>query len=876
MSLNLITKSIDPSFRDRSITETQNYTAFAALHDNGTVSFWGRINDGSPDPTSAQIKDFSALQAKIDKLIDGTTHQATQLFCSGNGFAAIRSDGLGILWLNDSSDPVTTANDKEVTTIATDVNGFCGIYSDGSAFYFSNGQILNLEMPQNELAIQVSACAWGFNVITNSGSAINIYSPSKNTTYDSKIINFDGSIITRTFSTEKYFWMLSDNGDVFNNDGTKIYSDTTKPIINIATNNSSQVGITSDGIIVSLIGSDIPDQPENSKVVSITSSVNEFVALYDDGSAVRFGANTDVEYTPENDSKKVFQVVSSWSQFAFLLNDGTVIQNASNKFVPVPNISNAVKLYATSGGWTEGGFAALKEDGSVVTWGNPKWGGDSSSVTEQLQSGVVDIFSNGEAFAALKEDGSVVVWGGNGGGGASYDPDQNNSRIITIATYQTDECLYLPGTEAADHIIGGSNNDILLGLEGDDLFTGSAGNDLIFGGDGNDTADYSQANSSLEIDLYTSKVKGSGLDTLVSIENVAGGTGDDLITGNDASNKITAGSGNDTVNAGGGNDLIIGGDGAGNDTYNGGTGVDTIKYTSANSGITVNLSASSNHAKSTLSGDKAGIGIDQLLGIEDITAGKYDDFLTGNTAVNRIEAGSGNDTIDGRASADILIGGKGNDTYIVDLYKKAITTLALQDVITEESSEGNDTLRLRLTKDEKLTAQTFTLAANLENLDASNTSTNKINLTGNSAANILTGNAESNTMDGSSGADTLIGGAGKDTLTGGTGSDYFDFNIITESGITASTRDVIKDFSKSQGDKIDLRTIDAKSGGTSNDAFGFVSKAPSIDGTASNGKLWYANGVLYGSTDNDKAAEFSIQVTLTGISAFNATDYIFL
>ena len=139
----------------------------------------------------------------------------------------------------------------------------------------------------------------------------------------------------------------------------------------------------------------------------------------------------------------------------------------------------------------------------------------------------------------------------------------------------------------------------------------------------------------------------------------------------------------------------------------------------------------------------------------------------------------------------------------------------------------------------------------------------------------LKGNAGNDKLYGESGNDNLIGGTGKDTLTGGTGRDYFDFDKISESGITSTTRDIIKDFSKSHGDKIDLRTIDAKSGGT-NDAFSFVSKAPTSDGTASNGKLWYANGILYGSTDSDKAPELSVQVTLTGITASNAAEYIFL
>ena len=56
-------------------------------------------------------------------------------------------------------------------------------------------------------------------------------------------------------------------------------------------------------------------------------------------------------------------------------------------------------------------FAALKDDGSVVTWGSSEQGGDSSGMTDRLSSGVDTIFSAASVFAALKEDGSVVTWG---------------------------------------------------------------------------------------------------------------------------------------------------------------------------------------------------------------------------------------------------------------------------------------------------------------------------------------------------------------------------------------------------------------------------------------------------------------------------------
>ena len=56
-------------------------------------------------------------------------------------------------------------------------------------------------------------------------------------------------------------------------------------------------------------------------------------------------------------------------------------------------------------------FAAVKMDGSVVTWGDAELGGDSRGVAEQLSSGVQTVVGNSAAFAAVKVDGSVVTWG---------------------------------------------------------------------------------------------------------------------------------------------------------------------------------------------------------------------------------------------------------------------------------------------------------------------------------------------------------------------------------------------------------------------------------------------------------------------------------
>ncbi|PNJ93340.1 hypothetical protein CEP14_13785, partial [Cylindrospermopsis raciborskii C04] len=91
---------------------------------------------------------------------------------------------------------------------------------------------------------------------------------------------------------------------------------------------------------------------------------------------------------------------------------------------------------------TGSAFAALKSDGSVVTWGWSSDGGDSSSVSSRLTSGVTQIFSTGGAFAALKSDGSVVTWGGSDwGGDSSSVSSQLTSGVVSFADPFNDDRL---------------------------------------------------------------------------------------------------------------------------------------------------------------------------------------------------------------------------------------------------------------------------------------------------------------------------------------------------------------------------------------------------------------------------------------------------
>lgn len=250
-----------------------------------------------------------------------------------------------------------------------------------------------------------------------------------------------------------------------------------------------------------------------------------------------------------------------------------------------------------------------------------------------------------------------------------------------------------------------------------------------------------------------------------------------------------------------------------------------------------------------------------LSGNDVIEGNKYNDIIKAENGNDILKGNGGNDVLDGGAGADTMLGGAGNDTFVVD-------NLADKVYETTTVTSATDAGGVDLVK----SSVSFTLGSFLEKLTL--TGTGAINGTGNNLANILTGNSAANTLSGGSGNDTLTGGGGKDQLTGGAGNDIFDFNAFTDTGITRTTRDVITDFTT--GDKINLSTIDANPATATNNAFTFI--GASAFGADATGQLRYVYnsvskiGVLYGSTDADSAAEFSIE--LTGAASLSAQSFI--
>ena len=111
---------------------------------------------------------------------------------------------------------------------------------------------------------------------------------------------------------------------------------------------------------------------------------------------------------------------------ARLLESATLTQAGIRENEVITAIIQDVSVAAT-----RDAFAAIRANGTVVTWGCPDSGGDCSAVKNQLQN-VQRIQATCGAFAAILENGSVVSWGHADLGGDSSDVQSELQGVCQI------------------------------------------------------------------------------------------------------------------------------------------------------------------------------------------------------------------------------------------------------------------------------------------------------------------------------------------------------------------------------------------------------------------------------------------------------------
>ena len=238
----------------------------------------------------------------------------------------------------------------------------------------------------------------------------------------------------------------------------------------------------------------------------------------------------------------------------------------------------------------------------------------------------------------------------------------------------------LDGAGGNDTLRGGSGDDLLIGGAGTNTMRGGGGDDTyvltpgavntVIDTGGTDTLDYSAYTAS---DPVTASLLGgtpTGLTGSVAgiIENVIGGAGNDILTGDANANRLVGGGGTNTLTGGNGDDTYALTPGAVN-TISDSAGNDTLDYSAytEDDPVTASLVAGT---PTGLTGSVVGI-------IENVIGGAGDDILTGDANANRLSGGPGSDTV---------AGGAGDDTYLV-------TSDGGADTIVEVAGGGNDEIR---------------------------------------------------------------------------------------------------------------------------------------------------------------------------------------
>ena len=178
---------------------------------------------------------------------------------------------------------------------------------------------------------------------------------------------------------------------------------------------------------------------------------------------------------------------------------------------------------------------------------------------------------------------------------ATHVSDLDNSAAGANATLVSIETVF--GTSGNDVFIGGDPEHApdLLGNRTTEIFRPSGGNDIITGATGyfNTRVDYSTNTNaqavSVNLGTGTASNGQGGTDTLIRVDQVFGGSGNDALFGGGLERSASGGF-FEQFRGNAGNDTI---DGAGTDTVLGAAGSDRVNYVNSSAAVIVNLGATS-------------------------------------------------------------------------------------------------------------------------------------------------------------------------------------------------------------------------------------------------------------------------------------------
>ena len=335
--------------------------AFAALQPNGLVVTWGEASFGGDS----------------SEIADQISCGVTRIFSTQKAFAALKNDGSVVTWgeAGYGGDSTSASGDLDsgVSNIFSTQKAFAALKEDGSIV------------------------VWGDRLYGGEAAIMKAVYTNGNDEWEAEPLPaslFDGTggKVTRIVSTASAFAaIVEDRQDATQKSvfawgnyymgGDIVIHDTIDPENGFFDQYANYHGTIPQGHPVM---KEVSPLLASGTISDIFSTQGAFAVLKEDGSVVTWGAGLNL--------------FKDFPHTSYGGNSNSVSSNLQGDVADVFSNSTA--------------FAALKSNGSVVTWGSMGFGGDSNSVSSALEGGVVDVISNEAGFVAVKNDGSLVIWGG--------------------------------------------------------------------------------------------------------------------------------------------------------------------------------------------------------------------------------------------------------------------------------------------------------------------------------------------------------------------------------------------------------------------------------------------------------------------------------
>ncbi len=286
-------------------------------------------------------------------------------------------------------------------------------------------------------------------------------------------------------------------------------------------------------------------QGNNTSIVAELSNIEEITI--NNQAVSTGGGNTG------NQGADIVQIVGDFSGTSLALNTITINGSSGDDQVDISGLSSPHRIVFNAGTGADTVVGDVRQQDIVLRAGSTApiagaatlVGDDGDNRLSGTQRDDIIDGKGGRDFISSSAGNDSV------NGGSGRDVINTGSGDDRVVGGDDNDRIYLGSGN--DHAWGGAGRDVVYGNAGDDTFHAAEGDgrDTYIGGSGADTLDMSAIATRIEADLGNGR-NGKGYattesvrDTLLGIENIVTGAGDDVIVASLSSNVMDGGAGND-------------------------------------------------------------------------------------------------------------------------------------------------------------------------------------------------------------------------------------------------------------------------------------------------------------------------------------------